>query len=367
MRAPSGCSVLTLVSIVGISELNVYHNPLSWLGDDHPAVVGINTMDHEVGGTTTVHLLVEASGESGVADLALLQGLAALEEHALSWTHPDTGEAPVTHFGSVLDVMRETQGALHPELGRTLPRTQREASDALLLFESAGPSQLREWVTADLKRTHVTVRLHWMDASSYEPFTDFLEEGVATHLTPHAKVRTTGTVFSLLSVVGALISDLIRSFGAAFTAITLIMILLLRDWRLGLVSMVPNLLPIGILLGVMGFTGVPLDLSNLVVASVIIGIAVDDTIHYLHQYQVRKPEERGVEEAIHYTLEHAGRALVSTSAILALGFGVFIFSQLGSLQRFGVLVALACVVALLVDLVLTPAMLRTLHGAPDDR
>ena len=98
------------------------------------------------------------------------------------------------------------------------------------------------------------------------------------------------------------------------------------------------------------------------IASIVIGIAVDDTIHYLHQFRTAYVASGDVEKAIQHALNHAGRALISTSVVLTLGFAVFLASDLISMQRFGVLVGITCVVALFVDLVLTPALLRLLYS-----
>jgi hypothetical protein len=235
-------------------------------------------------------------------------------------------------------------------------------ADALLLFENAGPDELARITTGDLKKSHVTFRVKWMDATSYVPFTEYIEEGIGLHMTGDSKVQTTGTTYSLVSVVSKLISDMVKSFGVAVFTITILMIILLGDLKLGLVAMIPNLLPIALVLGFMGFASVYIDLSNLLIASIIIGIAVDDTIHYLFQFQARHRAGDDVEAAIQHSLDHAGRALASTSVILAMGFSVFMASELVSIQRFGSLIAITCVGALIIDILITPAVLRMLYS-----
>jgi predicted RND superfamily exporter protein len=134
--------------------------------------------------------------------------------------------------------------------------------------------------------------------------------------------------------------------------------------KLGLIAMIPNLLPIAFILGTMGWTGVPIDLANIIIASIILGIAVDDTIHFLHQFRVSHRQTGDVSGAIKISLEHSGRAIVSTSMILTCGFLVYIVASMVNLQRFGWLIALAIIYALLVDLVVGPALLRLFY--PED-
>jgi hypothetical protein len=155
---------------------------------------------------------------------------------------------------------------------------------------------------------------------------------------------------------------MIRSFGGAAVTVLLMMVLLLRDLRLGLISMVPNLLPIATILGFMGFMGIPIDMMNLLIGSIVMGIAVDDTIHYLHQFQLaREVPGTTTDQAIQHALDHAGRAMLSTTVILSLGFSVYFVSSMINIQRFGMLIALTCVIALLIDIVLAPALLRVAY------
>ena len=117
--------------------------------------------------------------------------------------------------------------------------------------------------------------------------------------------------------------------------------------------------------GIMGHGGVPIDMVNLMIASIAIGVAVDDTIHFLYHYKVVFLGGGKVDEAIAAAMKHCGRAIVSTSAVLALGFSVYLAASMSNLQRFGGLIALTAVMALLIDLIFAPALLRLVYG--DDK
>ncbi len=365
----AGAVVCLMVAAGGMSLLDVNHNPLIWLGDDHPTTRGVLTMDEHVGGTASVHILLESDSEYGLKDLELLRRMEKLETYIADYVHPDTGQRQVTDTISVLDIIRETNRALHSgdQAHYGLPDNQRAVSDTMLLFENAGPDELRKIATGDLKKSHITVRLRWMDASSYAPFQVYLQKGIDDLIGDAAEVRVTGTAYELLSVVGQLITDMIRSFSGAAITVLLMMLLLLRSLKLGLISMAPNLLPIALILAFMGFVGFPIDMTNLLIGSIVIGIAVDDTIHYLHQFR-RAQEVPGTttNQAIQHALDHAGRALVSTSVILAMGFSVYTMSSMRNIQRFGILIALTCVGALVINIALAPALLRVVYPEPPD-
>ena len=165
----------------------------------------------------------------------------------------------------------------------------------------------------------------------------------------------------MLTIVGSLLDDLLRSFGLAFVVITLMMIALLGELKLGLIAMIPNLLPITMVVAFMAAAGIPVDLNNLLFGSIAIGIAVDDTIHFLHQFKVHHDAHGHVDDAIHHSLQHAGRAMVSTSVILVGGFMVMASSELSSSHMFAILVSMSVVYALGSDLIVTPALLRTFY------
>ena len=165
----------------------------------------------------------------------------------------------------------------------------------------------------------------------------------------------------LINAVSNLIFDLLKSFGAALVAITAIMIFLLGNLKLGLISMVPNLLPICFIIGLMGLVGIPIDMANILLASIAIGLAVDDTIHFLYHYKVNYRTSGDVNQAIMESLNQSGRAIIATSLILSAGFVIYLTSSMYHLQRFGALIALTIFFAVSIDLIVGPALLRTFY------
>ncbi len=354
-------AIITMIAMFGASKLRVWHSPLAWLPEGQPAKVAFDITDREIGGTANLQLLIQG-GKRGMKDLELIQGIEKLKAHIMSYVHPEEGDI-IGNSINVNDIIKETRRALKggDESEYRLPESNEELSQLLFLFENSGPDQLRKLATNDLSISQMTVRLKWLEATAYRGLTDHVQKGIDLYIPKHAQVDATGTVYTLVSTVGALLLDLVKSFGSALLIITLIMIFMLKGLKLGLLSMVPNLIPIIWLMGFMGFVGITIDMNNILIASIAIGLAVDDTIHLLHHFRVHYEEDGDSFRAISASLNHAGRAMVTTSSILTLGFFAYIFSDMKNIQIFGLLIGLSAAMAMLIDLIFGPALLKTCY------
>jgi hypothetical protein len=134
------------------------------------------------------------------------------------------------------------------------------------------------------------------------------------------------------------------------------MIFLLGSLRRGLLSMAPNLAPVVVTLGVMGWLDIPLDMSTLLIGGIVIGLAVDDTIHFMHGFNRRLAATGNPGRAVRETLATTGAAMLFTSIVLTAGFLVFTLAYMGNIVSFGLLCGVATVVAFLADVTLAPAL-----------
>jgi predicted RND superfamily exporter protein len=351
-----GAAVLIGVIVLLLSRLTVAHDPLRFLPDGHPVRAAFEAADAQLGGTVNLEVVFDAGADDGLADPDLLRGWAQLEAHLLAW-RADDGRGVGGH-ASLLDAVRETWGALGGE--GDLPPTRPAAAQTLLAFEMAAPDQLGRVRTGDGRLGRLSLRLPWLEAHQYGPLAAWLEDGAARFVGDAAEVWPTGGVYTLLSVVDALIGDMARSFALALSLVFVALVLLLRSLRLGLLAMVPNVLPIGAVLALMAVVGVPLDLFNLLLASIAIGVVVDDTIHFFHHVAARQRAGAAIEDAVRGAARHAGRAMVATSVMLCAGFGAFLTAGMANLQLFGGLLVATIVLALVAELLLGPALLQAL-------
>ena len=168
-------------------------------------------------------------------------------------------------------------------------------------------------------------------------------------------------MIALLSrTMSATILTLSESYAIAAVVITLMMILLIGNVRMGLVSMIPNLTPIILTIGLMGWLDLPMDLFTILIGSIAIGLAVDDTIHFMHNFRRYHLATGDVAQAVRQTLTTAGRAMLVTTAVLSIGFFLYMFSSLSNLFNFGLLTGFTILMALLADFFLAPALMAAM-------
>jgi uncharacterized protein len=353
-------------ALIGISNLRVYHDDLELVPADSKVRLAVETLDRNVGGAAVAEMMI--SGPAGV--LKSRGVLVAIERFIDDVMSFDDGvdEMPlVSHATSIVDIAKETNRALHGNdpAHYEIPGTDLGLSEVFLLFENQSPEATKRLVTLDWSVTHVRFRVRWREATAYQPLVAHIKNAAKRHLEPRVEGRGTGSVFIASGLVSLLLHDLSLSFGTAFVFVTLLMIVMLRDLKLGLIAMLPNLLPIALVLGYMGWTELPIDLNSLLVASIALGIAVDDTVHFLHHFKSAYAETGNVEVGVERAVTTAGRAMVMTSIVLVTGFLVFLFASTNASMRFGLLTAITIICALVVDMTVLPAALRSLYpGGP---
>jgi len=181
---------------------------------------------------------------------------------------------------------------------------------------------------------------------------------VADHFPPEMTVHVTGSAVMYGLMDGYLVESLLMGFGLALVCIWVILMLETHSVSLGTLAMLPNVTPIFIVLGAMGWLGIPLDASTALVASIAIGLAVDDTMHYVGHLQHLLSEGYDLTGAIAHTTPDLGRVLTLTSATLALGFLSMLAADYTGVARFGMLSAMTAVLALPADLTMLPALLH---------
>lgn len=193
-----------------------------------------------------------------------------------------------------------------------------------------------------------------------DDFNSVLQNALANH--SHLSFNITGSAINYTKGTTYLVNNLFISLTLAIIVIAILMSILFRSWKMVVVSLIPNLLPLIITSAIMGIAGIPIKPSTILVFSIAFGISVDDTIHFLAKYrQELTLNNWNIRESVKLAIKETGVSMIYTSIILFFGFGVFTASTFGGTQALGVLVSITLFVAMLANLVLLPSLLLTLE------
>jgi len=252
-------------------------------------------------------------------------------------------------------------GASGGEPRDALPESRRETASLLLLAELSGErTALHTHLSADRRVLRLTFRADDLGARNYLALEKRMRRWIAERVDGSAtpiRAQITGTSQVGYGGIDSLIRDLLTSLAYAFVIIFVTLALLFRDWRIAALAMLPNCLPIVVVLGGMGWAGRHLETLSAMVFSIGLGIAVDDTIHYLARYCQEVRRGATPEEAVRTTGRRTGRAIIYTSLLLLAGFGVLYTSVFPPNKMFAVLASIVIGSALFADLVMLPALL----------
>lgn len=213
------------------------------------------------------------------------------------------------------------------------------------------PSQL-QYITSPAKR--VTVLLKTVSSEKTLQLAEQLNRHLEKNLGRLASPYITGSVPLYTRGQQALFSSMASSFSFAFISVSLVIGIALKSWRYGAIAILPNVLPVALILAAMGWAGISLSVSTITVASIVFGIVVDDTIHFLHRLRVA---EGALNQRLQSSLESVGPAIIITSLVSGLGFAGFAASPFIPLRDFGLIISAALFLALFCDLLLLPALL----------
>jgi predicted RND superfamily exporter protein len=322
---------------------------IGFFAPDSPVRRDQRRITEHLGGTLPIYLVVEAGAPGAIAKREALDAIANLQRFVAGLPGVD-GSLSLADYFSVM------QRVLNPEADGALPESQAEI-EQMLLF--ADPADIRPVANRDFSRANVVVRTRLSGSSEVGEFVDRVTAWAATHLPRGLALRPTGTIVLLNRSADSLARGQLIGLAQVLMVLLTLMSLFFLSIRIGVLSLVPNVLPIVVLFGVMGWAEIPLNVSTSMIAVIAIGIAVDDTIHYLSEFNAQIRQTGNQERAILEAAQVIGRPIVFTSMALTAGFLVVCLSGFQPIRYFGVLASLTMVVALLADLLLTPALLMT--------
>ncbi len=346
------------VSLYGLTQVTIDSNLVSIIKEGLPIRQAYQVVDRFMGGANNMEIYIDLEKSEALKDPQVLKAMEHIQD-----TLENEYSPPVVQTASLVDVVKSTFKALNEDREEmfVIPEEAGTLQQTLLMFETANPDDRQLLVPDDYSRGRISVRVLNAGSMEYVDFMDqvngLLEQTFSPLKSryPAMNVEITGNLGMMMKSVNYISKSQVQSFSIAVGVVTLLLLVVFGSIRVGLLAMVPNALPIAVTFGVMGFFNISLDVDTLIIAPLIIGISVDDTIHFLTHYRAEILQHADIKAAIRKALKEAGQAISFTSLVLIAGFLFLVVSSHQGLAHFGLLSAVAIGTALVADLILLPA------------
>ena len=348
-----------IVCLYGATQVKIDSNLVELYSDDVPIGQAYDIVDDNMMGTGNMVIVVDTARSDGIMDPAVLSSMDRLQNKI-----EDSYSDYIIRTNSLADLVKDTHAIMQSsEEYRTIPNSQIAVSQLLYLFNSSNPEERRALVSDDFSKSHISVQLRNAGSEEYKDFFDEIQKDInyefntLTEIYPELKVQITGSFALMMRLADDISKNQFKSLAIAAVVISLLMMLTLGSLQAGVMSIVPNLIPATLAFGLMGLLGISLDTDTLMIAPLIIGIAVDDTIHFISHYRMSLAQNHNMKIALVETIKEVGQAVTFTTLILGCGFFMLTFSDYLGLAKIGGFGSLAIFVALLCDLLFFPALI----------
>ena len=348
------------VAGVGISRIKIETNQAAYFPESNKMKIDMDYVDEAMVGTLPINLLLTAKRPE--FDFTHPGSLKMLDEikRQITLNHDN-----VTVSFAITDYLKEVNKAFNngdPNFF-TLPENHNEIMDYYELTET---NLMRRLLSPDLMEARISFQSRMI---SNEKALELFKE-IESFVGPMIKDRFTYTLTGLtqlyLKIDETLMKTFLQSLSMAFVLIFFMMLLVIRKVFLALLCMIPNIFPIVMTLSIMGWMGIPLDVATIMIASIVLGIAVDDTIHFTVRLQRSAAGGKNLKNAIEESFSDVGRQLVVTSLLLFLGFSLLVMGSVIPVKTFGLLTGFSMLFALVGDLFILPSVIMIFKPAIAD-
>ncbi len=356
----AACGLLTTVALVASRNVIINTNLIETYEESHPTLHALRTVEKSLTGIITVQVSLQAENREVFFQPDVFRSIASFERYARSLPEVTTAESHVDVHEGVYRMLRP--GEEHPELpplGEAGERRIAKARQILAQASAEEPVSPQVFIAPGGRRARILLRLRETGSRDTLILVEKLNAQLAKDFPPGGPVRArlTGDGYLGSVALDRVIRTIFYSLLGASVVIFLVIGVLFRSIRTGLLASAPNLTPLIVTLGYMGIRGYDLNVSNVIVFAISLGMAVDDTIHFLARFREEIKKDVPVEEAIRRTFLTTGRAIVLTTILIVVGLSVLTLSEFLPTRRFAELVSVTMTAALVGDLLLLPACL----------
>lgn len=340
-------SAVFIIGLIGTQRILVENRFIDYFAEDTPIYKGMTVIDRELGGTTPLEVVLVGDEDNFWLKQENLDKLA--EIHTWLADLPETGKAISPH--TLIQMLEKIDGkpVSLPLLNNILARLP-EDIEATVVSPYLTPDRRQVRISMRAQETDKSLNRKNLMANIDEYFkTDPVFDGIEPHVT--------GIFVLYNNLLQSLFESQIKSIATVFFIIWLMFLGLFRSIRIATIAIIPNVLPVTLVLGILGWSGIPLDLMTIMTAAITLGIAVDFAIHYIHRYKHEFKEHKNYTTAMYRTHNSIGRAMFFTTICIISGFSLLTMSNFIPSIYFGIFTSLAITVAFLASVTLLPLLL----------
>ena len=344
---------LFVVIGAGILKANVDSNTVRYFKENVPFRADTKYLQENITGPMSYEIIVDSKEKDGIKEPKFLKTVESFYTEFYK-KFPD-----VRHISSLMDTVKVFNNVMAGS--KTIPDDKNLIAQYLLLYSLSLPQgmEINDKMDIDERLLRVSANINMVDTSKDLEQIAWVEDW--WEKTPYS-AEINGQTIMFAHMQHDITQTLIFSITLAVVLISLIMLLIFKNFRMLPLFIAPNLLPLVLVVGVMGWLSIDIDMGVAVAGAIIIGVAVDDTIHFMVKYIEARKRGDNLEDALRYVMRYAGSAIIFTSIVLSAAFLVFIFSDFNPNYHFGIVTASALIIAVVVDLLALPALLSIIDN-----
>jgi predicted RND superfamily exporter protein len=338
--------IVGFAAIVGLSQLRVSSDVIRWFPEDGELRTSYSKIRDRLSGITPVNILISAAEGDRVSTPQMVSVISAFSRDLSE--HPLVGRSL-----SIAEPLREVHEEMAGPDASTIRLSQALIDQYLLLLE--GVEQIDDVLTRDRASANILIRLNENSSDSIMAVANWSEDWWDRHGPPGTSISVTGIMYEFGRAQDAISWGGLVGLGLALTAIAAAISLAFRNVFLSVAALIANVLPVACVLGIVGWLGVPLDAATVCVASLSLGIAVDDTVHVVSEFE--RDWSSGAGDVLESSLGRVLPALVLTTVAILIGFGVLAASEIALVRNLGFMMSASVALCLAADVTLLPAIL----------
>ena len=343
-------AIIIAIFLVGLFRVNFDSNVIKYFKPSHDIRVAAEFITQNITGPKSYEFVIDSGVENGAYEIEFLQEVDRFSQDLLNKFKS------VRNTKSVINIIKRFNEVMNANNKSfyTLPKSKELVAQYLLMYNISVPPGMNANNIIDITNRYIRVSCA-TDIKNTTEDIKIIEYAKRWWIDSKYSVEVNGKTIMIASMQSYVTDTLSKSISIAFVLITVVMLIVFKNFKLIFIFIIPNLIPIIAALGAMGLLNINVDMGIALSLSIILGIAVDDAIHFLTKY-LKYRQNNGVRESIEYVMDHAGGAMILTTIILSLSFLFLVFSSFNPNVYFAITTISALLIALIVDLFLLPAI-----------